>query len=323
MRVLVTGGCGNLGRYTADELAANGHRPFLFDRQSPEEAPLPFRTGHPFIRGDLTTGEDVRRAVHESSAQAIVHLGAIPHATDHPATVARKAERGGGLPDDETFRVNMLGTYYVLDAARREGVRRVAMASTFFVLGLGFRISDRAWNPEYLPIDERHPNTPEDSYSLSKLMNEEMLAACTRAWGIRTIALRLLGVSYPHREGDTHRDRFGKPAGQATNFMGWMYLDGRDGAQAFRLAIEKDDLPDHDVFFMATDTHLGEPCRDAISRTFPHLAEMAARMGPDDLTISIEKAKRVLGYRPQHSWRGVGTGDVPVASPVGGRAGAA
>jgi UDP-glucose 4-epimerase len=303
MRVLITGGCGNLGRYTATEFVTHGHQPFLFDRKSPAEAPLPFATDHPFIRGELTSGEDVLRAVREAQAEAIVHLGAIPHATDHPATVARKLERGEGLPDDETWRVNMLGTYYVLDAARREGVKRVALASTYFVLGLGFRISDMPWNPEYLPIDEDHPNTPEDTYSLSKLCNEQMLASYTRAWGIRTIALRLLGVSYPHREGDTHRERFGRNAGETKNFNAWMYLDGRDGAQAFRLAIEKDDLPEHDAFFLATDTHLGEPSRDAVARVFPHLAQKAARMGPADLIISIEKAKRVLGYQPRYSWR--------------------
>jgi nucleoside-diphosphate-sugar epimerase len=220
MRVLVTGGSGNLGRCTVEELAACGHQPFLFDRRSPDEAPIPFQTVHPFVRGELTSGDDVLRAVRESRAEAIVHLGAIPHATDHPATVARKLEQGHGLPDDETFRTNMLGTYYVLDAARREGVRRVAMASTFFALGLGFRISDRRWDPEYLPIDERHPNTPEDSYSLSKLLNEQMLAAYTRAWGLRTIALRLLGVYYAHRESDPHRQQFGKPAEPATSRPG-------------------------------------------------------------------------------------------------------
>ncbi|HEX2033519.1 MAG TPA: NAD(P)-dependent oxidoreductase [Chloroflexota bacterium] len=308
MRVLITGGCGNLGRYTADELAAHGHQPVLFDRKSPQEVPLPFATEHPFIRGELTSGEDVRRAVEEAAAEAIVHLGAIPHATDHPATVARAREQGGGLPEDETFRVNLLGTYYVLDAARRAGVRRIAAASSFFVLGLGFRISQRRWDPAYLPIDEAHPNTPEDSYSLSKLLNEEMLAAYSRAWGLRTIALRLLGVSYPHRERDAQPERFGQlaPPGPATgvgNFTAWMYLDGRDGAQAFRLAIEKDDLPQHDVFFVATDSRLSEPAREAIARVFPHLADAASRMAPHDLPISIEKARRVLGYEPRHSWR--------------------
>jgi len=187
-------------------------------------------------------------------------------------------------------------------------VKRIAAASSFFVLGLGFRLSSKRWDPEYLPIDETHPNTPEDSYSLSKLLNEEMLAAYTRAWGIRTVALRLLGVSYPHRETDQHRPQFGQPASAGPpagvgNFNAWMYLDGRDGAQAFRLAIEKDDVPEHDVFFLATDSRLNEPARDAIARVYPHLAEKAARMQPDDLPISIDKAKRVLGYQPMHSWR--------------------
>jgi len=78
MRVLVTGGCGNLGRHSADELAAHGHQPFLFDRKGPDEVPLPFATEHPFLRGELTSGEDCLRVVEESKAEAIIHLGAIP-----------------------------------------------------------------------------------------------------------------------------------------------------------------------------------------------------------------------------------------------------
>ena len=304
MRILITGGCGNLGRHTADELAAHGHQPFLFDRKGPDEVPLPFTTEHAFLRGELTSGDDCLRAVEVSKAEAIIHLGAIPHATDHPATVARSRERGDSAPpEDSTFKINTLGTYYMLDAARRLGVRRFAMASSYFVLGLGFRISTTSWLPEYLPIDERHPNTPEDSYSLSKLLNEEMLAAYSRAWGIRTVALRLLGVSHPHRANDLHRERFGKPAGPAKNFDPWMYLDGRDGAQAFRLAIEHDELPPFEVFFVATDTRLGEPSRDAIVRIFPLLADKVKAMGPDDLPISMDKARRLLGYQPRYSWR--------------------
>ena len=76
MRVLVTGGCGNLGRLTVEELAAHGHQPFAFDRKGPDEAPIPFSAPHPFIRGELTSGEDVLRAVREARAEAIVHLGA-------------------------------------------------------------------------------------------------------------------------------------------------------------------------------------------------------------------------------------------------------
>lgn len=303
MRVLITGGCGNLGRYVAEEFLTHGHTPVLFDRVSPAESSYPFQTPATFIRGELLSLADCIGALRESGAEAIVHLGAIPFPTDHPDPAVRALGPRAGLPDDATFRINTLGTYYLLDAARTCHVSRLAMASTYFVLGLGFRISDTQWRVAYLPIDEQHPTTPEDSYSLSKLIDELTLAAYTRAWGIRTTALRLLGVWYPHRQRELPRGYFGGQASLDRHFDGWMYLDARDAAQAFRLAIERDDVPSNAVYFVATDSRLGEPARDAITRLYPTLAEQAAAMQPDDLPISFAAATHSLGYEPHYSWR--------------------
>ena len=66
------------------------------------------------------------------------------------------------------------------------------------MLGLGFRISEAPFQVDYLPIDEDHPLRPEDTYSLSKVLDEELLKAFSRAYNIDCIALRLMGVDYPH-----------------------------------------------------------------------------------------------------------------------------
>ncbi len=305
MNVLVTGGAGNLGRCIAEELVEHGYRVTLFDRLAPLQAPVPWQTDLPFVQGDLTSAEDCRAALAAANAEAVCHVGAMPYATDHPTL---RFSRPGvqSPPDDETFRVNTLGTYYVLDEARRAGVKTVVFASTFFVLGLGFRISDATWNPSYLPIDEDHPLTPEDSYSLSKMLNEEMLAAYTRAYGVRTVAFRLMGVYYAHRDDSAQRfhDRVQAPKGSTiVPFDGWLYVDGRDAAQAFRLALETPSLEPHERFYLASDRTTGESPRDAVRRLYPELAEMTAHMGPDDFLISIERARQRLGYMPRHSWR--------------------
>ena len=307
MNVLITGGSGNLGRCIATELSQYGHHVTLFDRVEPAHAPVPWETDLPFVQGELTSAEDCRAAVAAAQAEVICHVGAIPHATDHPGLKKNIQDAGGSLlPDDETMRVNIMGTYYILDAAQRAGVKQVVFASTFFVLGLGFRLSDTPWLPSYLPIDEDHPLTPEDSYSLSKLMNEEMLAACTRAYGVRTVAFRLMGVYYAHRD-DSAR-RFHQTADQAVGnekpaFGSWLYVDGRDVAQAFRLAIAADNLDPHERFYLASDRTIAESPRDAVRRLFPELQAMAANLGPDDFLISIERARRRLGYEPRYSWR--------------------
>lgn len=303
MKVLVTGGAGNLGRCLAQEFTTHGHQVTLFDRVAPGQAPVPWETDLPFIAGELTSSTDFANAVAAVKPEAIAHVGAIPYATDHPDNRDRSDHP---LPPDETWRVNTLGTYYVLDAAVRNGVKTLAFASTFFVLGLGFRISTARWLPAYLPIDEEHPLTPEDTYSLSKMINEEMLEAYTRAYGIRTLAFRLLGVYYAHRDDSATRFRpeAAAPVEGKPNFGGWLYVDGRDAAQAFRLGIEKADrLNPHERFYLASDRTIAESSRDALNRLFPELADLARGLGSDDLLISIAKAQKLLGYEPRHSWR--------------------
>lgn len=211
------------------------------------------------------------------------------------------------MPEDETMRVNTMGTFYLMDAARRLGVQTVIMASTYFVLGVGNRISSSPFKVSYLPIDEKHPLRPEDTYSLSKLLAEEILSAFNRAYGIRTVALRLLGVHYPEHA----RHTFGQTplmestATSVTGLVGttWQYVDARDVAQACRLALEAEGMNGFEAFFLATDTTLLEDTRVVVERLYPELEEMAATLCGKQGIISIEKARAKLGFTPQHSWR--------------------
>ena len=116
-------------------------------------------------------GKDCRAAVR--GVDAIAHLGGI------------------NIPSDDTFRVNTLGTYYLLEAAREAGVRRVVQASSNCALGHCFRVTGRPFEVKYLPFDEEHPSCVEDNYGLSKLVNELTLQTYSHAYGIEGIALRL------------------------------------------------------------------------------------------------------------------------------------
>ncbi len=303
--VMITGGAGNLARYVAEDLTAHGYQVTLFDRMSPQQVPCPWETELPFVLGDLTSLVDCMRAITLARAEAIVHLGAIPYNTEH-----QPLQRSwSNLPEDETMRVNTMGTFYLMDAARRLGVKQVVMASTFYVLGLGFRISSKPYIVEYLPIDEQHPNTPEDTYSLSKMLDEEILQAFNRAYDIQTVALRLMGVDMPHRP--THK--MGQIPEAKPGWVGgpkgttWQYVDARDVAQACRLSLEVKGLEGFEAFYLSTDTQLAEETRVAVERLYPDLKEMAANLKGYEGIISIEKARRKLGYEPKHSWRNKAT----------------
>jgi nucleoside-diphosphate-sugar epimerase len=217
--------------------------------------------------------------------EVVIHLAAIPH----PLTD----------PGQRVFRVNAVGTYNALEAAARAGVRRFVFCSSDSTLGFVFMRHRHV--PDYLPVDENHPLRPQDPYGLSKQVGEDTCRSFTEAHGLQTICLRPAWV-WNRREGREVEHRTSQPASLAP--MLWAYNDERDVAQAFRLAVERRDLPPHDVFFIsADDTSTMPPSRELIRRYLPELARHARRFRGRAPLVSNAKAKRVLGYRPRHSWR--------------------
>jgi nucleoside-diphosphate-sugar epimerase len=305
VNVLVTGGAGNLGRYCCAELREHGHHVTIFDRFTPAAAPAPWTTDAPVVVGELTSAEDCRRAVEEAHAEAIVHLGGMAYATeDEGALRAAVAAGQPTAPADATFRINMLGAFHLLEAARARSVRAVAFASTLSVLMESEGIADRIGA---VPIDETHPVWPTNSYSMSKYFTEQMLAGYGIAHGIRSVVFRMVHVYMPHLPPENAWNlRPGQPARPPGpgGFSTWEYLDARDAARAYCMAVEATHLGMTEVMYLATDRSCAEEHRALVARHYPRFAEAAARMAPDDLIVSIGRARERLGYAPIHSWRG-------------------
>jgi UDP-glucose 4-epimerase len=310
-RILVTGGSGNLGRLCSAELLATGHDVTIFDRFTPADAPLSWDTDIPICIGDLSDGAAIEDVITEHRPEIIVHLAAQPNPTDHPrlpATASFRAASQLEYPDlprrGATFVSNVLGTYHLLDCAVRFDVKRIVAASSLCVLGTGFRITDRPFSFRSLPVDESHPLQPEDSYSLSKLLNEECYRAYADAYGITIAALRFPIIFY-----DGLEERFLKrfeseprsiPAGAPSNL--WVYIDGRDAAHAVRLAVETERLRGFEAFYVATGRTVATSPKQALLRFRPDLARVVDLMEGDEDLLSIDKARRMLGYTPRHPW---------------------
>ena len=300
-KILITGGAGRLAKFTSDVLRKD-HEVSLFDIVTPENSRAPWTTDLLFIKGDLTSLGDCMRAITLSEADVIVHLGAITNSTD--LIKGRKLTQT--RPEDLTMKTNVMGTYYLMDAARRLGVKKVIFGSSFFTLGLGFRISDKPFKVEYLPMDEKHPSRPEDTYSLSKVLGEEIVHAYSRAYGIKAVSLRFMGISYPviseHKFNyipEPNPTHIGGPNNGTTH----QYVDGRDIANAIKLAVEKELENDYEEFFIATDNKFPGETRKIVESIYPDLKDMAANLKGEEGIISDKKLRDMLGYEPKYSWK--------------------
>jgi nucleoside-diphosphate-sugar epimerase len=320
-KILVTGGSGRLGQYVCPFLKEKGYNVVNFD-QNPFPAGTPAADAKiPFFVGDFCDLGECLRVIASAQPDVIVHLGAIPFNTEilppyaqdyNPElfTGVRIAQR---FPEHTAMQVNTMGSFVVFDAARRLGVKDVVFASSYFTLGIGFRMSGTSYVPEYLPMDEEHPSLPEDTYSLSKYLNEETAKSFARAYGMHFIGLRFLGVYFDHIEANRKNARHGITVPAATEadqgaLTGntYQYVDARDIANIIELSIEKigdASLKPFETFFVATDTTYLESTQEVIKKRWPSLVEKGKGIQGTDGLISIKKAQKLLGYKPQWSWR--------------------
>ena len=297
MNILVTGGSGHLSEYVVKEFA--DHDLLLTSRTPP-----PADRAHlGWMQGDLNSFQDCQRVIAECEPEVILHLGAVPYPTDHSRMRERVEAMGWEVPPfDATMRTNVLGTYYLMQAAVQAKVKAVIMTGSNCALGHCFNISGNYFPYQYFPIDERHPSSPEDSYSCSKWMGEQLLASFTRAFGIRTYVTRPGWIRPPEAEKE-----YAQTVESAT---GWddvlrAYVDSRDIAWSHRLIFEAmDRLPPHDYYFIhAADTLAQEDSRELVERFRPDLMEsIPVNLQGRDTFFSWFKAYNSFGYKPRYSW---------------------
>lgn len=284
-RVAVTGGSGKLGRAVVADLVEHGWEVHNLDLAPPAE-PVCQHT-----RVDLTDYGQVVEALtgiddRYHGLDAVVHLAAIPA----PGLTANAA----------TFANNVPSTYNVFAAARLAGIKNVVWSSSETVLGLPFETP-----PPYVPVDEEYPGRPESTYSLGKLLDETMAAQFCR-WDptLKIIGLRFSNVMEP---ADYERFPGFDADARARSWNLWSYIDARDGAQAVRLALAHDQ-PGFEVFVIANaDTVMSRPNDELLAEVYPDVPRRR-EFGPHDTLLSIDKARRVLGYEPRYSWRSSGSG---------------
>lgn len=293
MNVLVTGASGGLAPFVIRALLPH-HNVVLMSRRAPDAAFADL----PWVQGDITVFADCQRAVQ--GIDAIQHLAAQPWPVDHPALRSQAAQQG--IAFDATFQSNMLGLYYLLQAAVEAGVQSLVMAGSNCALGHGYRISQTPFPFQSLPVDEQHPAFPEDSYSYSKLAGELLLASYTRAYGIRTAVTRPAAIHSP-----TRRQQLARRAAPASSWNPWLWawVGSEDVANAHRLLMEAAmTLPAHEVYYLtADDTTALEPSTALLARFQPALLSCAQPLQGHQSFFSTQKLQQAVGWRHQTSWR--------------------
>ena len=280
-RVIVTGGSGKAGHWIIQHFLESGYEVVNVDSRLPAKPQC--RT----IRADLTQLGQVISAfsAHATGNRApycgVVHLAAIPRPFDDP--------------NDEVFRVNVLSTYQVFEACGLLGIHKVVAASSESSYGMAF--SNQILKPLYLPVDEAHPQRPEDAYGLSKVVNEATAEMFHRRDGTQILSYRLSHVITP----DEHPEIMAQDARpEARERTLWAYIDVRDVATAFRLGLEKDGLGCEAIMISSEVTASRHSSPELQKRFLSGITDIREPITGHQAFFSTAKAHRLLGWRQQH-----------------------
>ena len=290
-RIFFTGGSGKAGKHAIAYLLAQGHKVLNVDL-TPLNAP-----GVDNLIVDITDSGQVFNAMSSYANldelepgngvpkfDAVVHFAAVPRILIKP--------------DNETFRVNTMGTYNVIEAAVKLGIKKVIIASSETTYGICF--SDGKTNPHTLPLEEDYDVDPMDSYGLSKVVNEKTARSFQRRSGVDIYALRIGNVIEPHEYAELFPYFFKHPEVRRRN--AFCYIDARDLGQIVDLCLQKDGLGFQ--VFNAGNDHNGAiiPSKQLAEQFFPGVP-ITRELETHEALFSNRKIREVLGFKEQHNWR--------------------
>ncbi|MEK3889509.1 NAD-dependent epimerase/dehydratase family protein [Bacillus sp. FSL K6-3431] len=275
-KVVITGGSGLLGPAVIKEFLVHGYEVVNADIKYPVESLCQT------VIVDLQNLGEVYGLL--ADADAVIHLAAIPVAYSHPNEV--------------TFQNNVMSTYNILEAAGNLGIKKAVITSSESSYGIVFSKKEIA--PKYVPLDEEHPQIPEDSYGLSKIVNEQTADAIHRRTGMQIVSMRLGNVITSEKYPDF--PSFIQDPEQRKTIL-WSYIDARDAATAYRLAIETDDLGSVALNITADDSSMDIESEELMKTVYPDVQDIRKELKGYETLVSSEKAKKLLNWEPVHKWR--------------------
>ena len=291
MRVLFTGGSGKAGRHAVAHLLAQGHRVLNVDKVPLDLPGVDNRiaditdAGHMHdVMQSYAGFDELKPGTGVPAFDAVVHFAAVP----------RILVTG----DNECYRTNVMGTYNVIDAALKADIRKVVFASSETTYGICFWDGEK--KPDYLPIDEEHLTVPMDSYAMSKVVNEATARSFQARSGADIYGLRINNVIEPHEYKANFPGYIADPETRLRNIFA--YIDARDLGQMVDCCLKTDGLG-FEVFNVSNDDHSVADTTPELLKRFYNGVPVTKEMGSTETFYSNEKAKRLLGFAPDHHWR--------------------
>lgn len=289
MRILFTGGSGKAGRHAVSYLLNQGHRVLNLDLTPLDIVGVDNRiadvteAGQVFdVMASYAGYDELESGNGVPKFDAVVHFAAIPRLLL--------------TSDNECYRVNTIGTYNVIDAAVKFGIRKIIFASSETTYGICF--ADGMRLPDYLPIDEEHSVVPEDSYAMSKVANEVTAKCFQRRSGIDIYGLRINNVVEPHEYEQNFPKYFKNPEVRLRNIFA--YIDARDLGHMVDQCLKTDGLG-FQIFNVSNDEHsVAKSSNELIERYYKGVPIKSDEL--KETFFSNTKAKKLLGFAPQHNW---------------------
>ena len=303
--ILVFGGAGYVGSHTVKHLLDNGYSCVVADNliYGHREAVDPRAE---FVHADLADKYSLQQLFDTHKIEAVIHFAAFTYV-------------GESVTDPQKYYINnVVGTTNLLNAMLQHGVKKIVFSSTCATYG----------EPQYIPMDEKHPQSPINPYGRTKLMIEQIFADYERAYGLKHIALRYFnaaGCAQDGSIGESHNPEthliplvlkaikgeranikiFGTDYDTPDGTCLRDYIHVEDLALAHRLALEK--LDDYSGC-INLGTGIPTSVKEIISAAenvsgLKCPVEIAPRRAGDPAKLYADnrKAKEILGWQPRYT----------------------
>jgi len=287
--IAVTGGNGKIGEAILDHLSDHDYETVNIARGKQRED-----VSDRYVTTDLLDAGDTYGALAKYDADAVIHMGTIPNPCSNP--------------DFRVYESNVLSAAHVLEAADGLGMESVCLASS--INALGSEHQERPAEVRYIPVDESHPRTPDDSYGIAK----HAMEVTADGFGRRpSCDLTISSLRYPWvttevemLEAFVETDRSIAALADVHPATGsdvlFSYLAMPDATSIARRAVEAD-FESHETFWaVAGDTTADARTSKLVEEFYP---DAAIRDAPEDheTLFNLSKAESLLGWEPKRTWR--------------------